>query len=315
VSVDGEYGAVTYKWTFTNGTVKTTATTTVPYVTTTPTHTNFTIDVVAVDAVGDAASSGLTLVLPENNPVKYRALLIGNTYPGTINDLPGPDNDVAALKKTLSMWTGTPYTVTTRINVTASGIRSAITSAFSGADSNDVSLFFYSGHGTSAGDLCGTSNTYISVSQLRDYLDTVPGTKIVLLDCCYSGAHINKADADASASAFNNAVIAAFSARPKANLATSGYAVITACSKTQTSSSLSYDGDYWFGAFTYSVCLGSGYNMRTGRTGTIWADANSDKKITLYECYYDTVDTVKNVLGCDQNTQYYGTSSFVLWSK
>ena len=37
-------------------------------------------------------------------------------------------------------------------------------------------------------------NTYISVAELRSCLDNVAGTKIVLLDCCYSGMCIDKVE-------------------------------------------------------------------------------------------------------------------------
>ena len=110
-------------------------------------------------------------------------------------------------------------------------------------------------------------------------------------------------------------MISAFSKQTKANLAANGYIVLTASSKTQMSDSLSYDGEFWFGAFTYGVCYGSGYNMVSGSTTTRWADTNSDGKITLSECYQRAVKVVKEDFGCDQNIQYYGTSSFVLWSK
>lgn len=315
VTVSEVYGDVTYNWTITNGTEVSETTTTEPTVTATPTHEDFSITVEVTDAIGDTASATATYSLAFDESVAYRALLIGNTYPGEYSALDGPDNDAYAMRKMLAMWPRTAYNSTVRINVTTNDMISSISSAFAAADSNDVSLFFYSGHGTPDGSLCGTSNTFLSVGELRDCLDRIPGTKIVMLDCCYSGAHINKGE-EASASDFNNAVIRAFSAMPKGDLATNGYIVLTASSKDQESSSLSYVGsDFWFGAFTYGVCLGSGYDMVDDIACTAWADSNSDNKITLYECYTDTVDTVKNVLGCDQNTQYYGSSDFVLWSK
>lgn len=315
VDVMGAYGDVTFNWTFTNGTTVTRATTTEPTVVTTPTHDDFAIEVVVTDALGDTATASVKYSLAFDESVTYRALLVGNTYPGEYSALDGPDNDAYAMKKMLAMWPRTPYSSNVQINVTTNSIISSIASTFAGADSNDVSLFFYSGHGTPEGSLCGISSTYLSVSELRECLDRIPGTKIVMLDCCYSGAHINKGDAP-SAADFNRAVIRAFSSQSKGNLATDGYIVLTASSKDQTSSSLGYVGsDFWFGAFTYGVCYGSGYDMVEDETCTAWADANSDAQISLSECYHDAMDTVKNTLGREQDIQYFGDSDYILWRK
>jgi len=298
--------------------------------------------VTATDSLGDFDSWYVPFEITGSaaNAVTYRALLIGNTYPDTANELPGPDNDIAAMRNMLNMYDGSDYQVTSYQNLSATGIKTAISSALGDADSNDVSLFYYSGHGASDGSLCGIGSgyygiTYVTVNDLRNALDQIPGTKIVLLDSCYSGAHINKStgkpETESSPASFTSAVINAFgsapkarnavistepalSEKPRANLATAGYVVMTACSQYQTSSSLGNSNGFWFGAFTYGVCLGSGYVMTTGSTnGTVWADANDDGAITLGECYTDTVDTVMNVLDCDQSTKYYGDTSFILW--
>ena len=117
----------------------------------------------------------------------YRALLVGNTYPGESCALPGPDHDVKAMQTMLKSMKGTPYIVTPSINRNATGIQAAIASAFADAQPGDISLFYYSGHGTPQGALVGTGGTYLSVYGLRAALEKIPGTKIVLLDCCHSG--------------------------------------------------------------------------------------------------------------------------------
>lgn len=316
-AVEGAYGDTTYTWTLTEDGAIRTLTTTEPKLTTTVNaEATLTIALSVKDELGDTASASAEFTF--DNPVTYRALLVGNTYPGELSELPGPDNDVYAMGKMLSLYSGTDYKVTKKINVSASTIKSSITSVLGGADANDVSIFYYSGHGTSYGDLCGVGSTYVSVDELREWLDTVPGTKIVLLDCCYSGMHIDK---DASGSAFNRAVVNAFSWRSKDNLATDGYIVMTACNKKQTSASLGVrlddDSVIWFGAFTHALCYGSGYELIEGVTCTAWADAsgNNDGKITLGEAYYNVVDTITNIWEVSQATQYFGSTSFVLWSK
>lgn len=261
---------------------------------------------------------------PDPALVMHRALLIGNTYPDRQEELLGPDNDLAGMTAMLRRQSGTPFSVTSRLNVTADDVREAIASTFAGADSNDVSLFYYSGHGAnsvnadSLGALCCLENTYVNVNELRAWLDTVPGKKIVLLDSCYSGNHIGKSRSGADSfdpDQFNDSVIAAFSARTRANLAGSSYYVITACSKNQNSYSIgsSYT-NFWYGLFTYGVTKGSGFDMLKQADCSWYADTNGDEDITLGEVYNYVLDTVKR-LGYEQASQYYGDTAAVLWEK
>ena len=147
----------------------------------------------------------------------------------------------------------------------------------------------------------------------------IPGTKIVILDCCYSGMMIGKSNDAASPAAFNSAVISAFSSFNKDdNLASNGYIVLTACSKNQVSASLS-DGVTSFGAFTYGLCYGSGYDEWNQQwLGSLPADTNGDGQITLAEAYSKAVERVnwlKTMVAMEQVAQYYGDTSFVLWSE
>ncbi|MBR3796500.1 MAG: leucine-rich repeat protein [Clostridia bacterium] len=261
---------------------------------------------------------------PDSGAVTYRALLIGNTYPDTQMELLGPDNDIAGMKAMLARQSGTPFSVTSRLNVTANEVMHAITSAFSGADSNDVSMLYYSGHGANStsvdglGALCCIDDTFVTVNALRTWLDTVPGKKIVLLDSCYSGNYINKSRSGTGAfdaERFNDSVIAAFSAKTRANLESSGYYVITACSKDQNSYSLgSASTNFWYGLFTYGVTKGSGFDMLRQTECSWYADSNGDEAITLEEAYGYVVSTVRG-LGYEQAAQYYGETDAVLWKK
>ena len=213
----------------------------------------------------------------------YRALIVGNTYPNEDNYLPGCDNDAEAMKAMLSRMTGTPYAVTVKENLTDSGMINAIASTFADAQSNDVSLFYFSGHGANTpetnfhGALVGTLHTYLSVARLKEALDQIPGKKVVIIDSCHSGQMIGKSEGYSAESAFNSEVISIFAsggtveravttdpaiaetdgenevftsepsviARADNNLANSGYYVITAAHSTErsVSSGLDNNGD------------------------------------------------------------------------
>ncbi len=254
----------------------------------------------------------------------YRAVLVGNTYPGEgDNELSGCDNDVYAMRSMLSAMEGSNYEVTSLLNQTASGIQAAIRSAFADATEDDISLFYYSGHGTNNGWIVGTKNTFLSPLQLRTTLDQIPGEKIILLDCCYSGAFIGKSMGQATPNAFNSAVLQAFAnskSRSADNLNASGYHVLTACSKSQLSNSLTGDGYHWWGAFTYALCWGSGYDeIEQEYLDDIASDFDQNGQITLAEGH-DTVLVVVDQFmqehpSIEQDVQYAGDPNFVLWSK
>ena len=280
--------------------------------------------------------------------VVYRALLIGNTYPGTTDELPGPDNDVQGMKKMLGRQTKTKYDVTVRENLSASGMESAIYDAFEYADANDVSLFYFSGHGTSSGSLLGVGGSSVSVDDLRSYLDKVPGTKIVLLDSCYSGAYVNRSAYSRSAApaveavsaddldSFNDAVISTFSSPAKrsayarGNLRSNGYYVMTACRKDQQSYSHPFWNEdeseeelFYCGAFTYALCKGSGWDMEFEENCNFFADTNraegdSNGKIDFFEAYRYAYSIALDLTLGSQSAQYYCGDDFdnqyVLWS-
>lgn len=250
--------------------------------------------------------------------VVYRALLMANTYPGTTDELYAPDDDMMAMMKMLSRQVGTPYDITTKMNQTASQMLNSVNSVFGDADENDISLFYYSGHGTSSGELCGIGSSYVTISQLKASLDAIPGKKIILLDCCYSGKYIGRSLG--SESAFNNAVISAFSVKARSNLATNNYIVLTACSQTETSYEFSDPATgNGYGFFTCGIAQGSGYDPILSANCDMYADQNADNngRITLDEAYTyasDVVNGFAESAGVTQNIQYYGETDTVVWA-
>lgn len=130
----------------------------------------------------------VTKAAKERDPVTYRALLIGNRdyVSGTLN---GPDTDARAMNALLAN-TSPAYIRTLKLNRDANEILSDIRTVFASADSNDVSLFYYSGHADSYGALGGVDGSMLSPSRLAAVLKSVPGRVIVILDCCYSGTLI-----------------------------------------------------------------------------------------------------------------------------
>jgi hypothetical protein len=220
-------------------------------------------------------------------------------------DLPGPPFDVNRVCNTLSKCRfGTSNTSFSKIwystdwSATKSNILQEIANVFSEADYNDVSYFYFSGHGiwkNNISYLCPTEvnylspmSTYISVDELEAALSAIPGTKVVFLDSCYSGGFIGKAMDEIITSkeklaSFNNDVINIFSlAESKRLLTTNEYRVLTSCHYYQQCMGLSptTPGDFEpFGVFTMALCEGCGYS------GSYPADTNLDNVVSLQEAY------------------------------
>jgi hypothetical protein len=133
------------------------------------------------------------------NEVVYRALCVGvgDYILGNDNDLNAPVYDVDRIRQILQQCRfGTLNTTFSNIvylkdwQATKSNILQSISSTFSGADSNDISYFYFSGHGSMLGntsyicpaDITSFADSAISVDELEAALSTIPGTKVVFLD-------------------------------------------------------------------------------------------------------------------------------------
>ncbi len=167
--------------------------------------------------MGRKAVRGLTLVLlvggllaggPKDtgNPdVRYFALVVGiaDYEDNNIPDLNFTDDDANSMEFTL--WSEFPnwdnYYITTYINTAATkgAIQSKLYQLASLADTNDVVLFYFSGHGSKNQNnefilpydaVQDTFSTYISDLELQQWLSNIGAKKIVILDACFSGGMV-----------------------------------------------------------------------------------------------------------------------------
>ena len=234
-----------------------------------------------------------------HNPVVYRALLIGiNDYWYIGPDLGCCDVDVnymeSALDNSSFGSSGTQfttiYTMKDSSSPTRQNIFNKISSVLGAADDNDVSYFYFSGHGGTDGStyyLCpidSSTSTWandISVNELESHLNAINGTKVVLLDSCNSGGFINKGVVKEEVTIddlvqFNNYVIDVFSRNTSKYLNHSPYQVLTACSKDTYSYQDCSDPGLSFFTWAFEAGCGSHFS----------ADINHNSQITLYEAYW-----------------------------
>lgn len=227
----------------------------------------------------------------------YRALLIGNTYTGESNELPGCDNDVDGVRTMLGRMTATPYSVTVKKNIRAEEILSSISSTFGNASYNDVSLFYYSGHGANSlgadgnptsyhAALVGTFQTYVSIARLKTELDKIPGKKVIIIDACHSGQFIARDGTmtQVSSSAFNSQVVNLFANDDQLSGDISRTAVVLAADGSELLSEeapefIDRAGETNFAKSGYYVITACRSEEKSVSTGY---DSNGDGKIDRY---------------------------------
>lgn len=227
----------------------------------------------------------------------YRALLIGNTYTGESNELPGCENDVDGMRTMLGRMTATPYSVTVKKNIRAEEILSSISSTFGNASYNDVSLFYYSGHGANSvgadgnptsyhAALVGTFQTYVSIARLKTELDKIPGKKVIIIDACHSGQFIARdgTATQVSSSAFNSQVVNLFANDDQLSGNVSRTAVVLAADGSELLSEeapafIDRADDANFAKSGYYVITACRSEEKSVSTGY---DSNGDGKIDRY---------------------------------
>lgn len=235
--------------------------------------------------------SGCGVVPPIQNEITYRALLIGaGDYDGCNNDLSAPPYAVDSMEELFSRcYDLEVLTILKDKDATRENILNEIWYTFKDAEENDVSIFYWAGHGQSKYNtfqLCPVdflTNGRISVTELEYWLDKISGTKIVILDACHSGGFIGK--------------------NISKSLNKQGYQVLTSCMGEQVCYQMpgtSFDDPYMI--FTRGIIEGC--------EETYLADIDNDGTITITEAYNFAVDwIVNNFFHGKQDAQIYPEGS------
>ena len=230
-----------------------------------------------------------------NAETKYRALIIGNSYSGMPGfALSGPVNDTAAVSAAAVSFAGTPYDVTVMNDISADSILESIRLSFGQATENDVSFFYFSGHGINSdeegqqGALLGNDGeSSVTACQLRSALDSIPGRKIIIIETCYSGVFATgNTEADPTESeddCFAGSFLRDFSDQSPNTGIYSRYFIITSSAADELSYETKTQDNKTMGAFTYHLVTGlSGGN---GNGPSMPADINGNGAVTLQELY------------------------------
>lgn len=142
---------------------------------------------------------------------KVRFFGIANSWYKYIQPLDSPRYDLDMMMESVysqARFQGKTVKRYRKHDLTGNGIRTTLKKMATGygIKETDVTIFYYSGHGLADvngspynGALCGVDSRpgagvkpYVTVDEVRKYLDKVPGTVIVILDSCLSGQFIER---------------------------------------------------------------------------------------------------------------------------
>lgn len=239
-------------------------------------------------AAANTKVSASCLIKVEDGPTQgtvYRLYTVGNAVYDGYDDLPAAlaDQKLIAGAFAYAREAGMQAAPSVnRQNLTGDQLKAFMNAmAESGADEDDVTVFFYSGHGyDKTGALVGSDRARVEVSQVRAYLDRVPGTVILMLDSCFSGQYATGKSAVAPED-FNRKVIDAFAGGATVKAADGGkYKVLTACAADQES----WCGSF-YSFFSYLAAQGLGCQWPQYTQGKLLADENGNQAVTLDELY------------------------------
>ena len=233
---------------------------------------------------------------------KYRALLVGEqSYPFSENPVRnGSETSVSALRSLLesARFEDAAYAVHTHSDLSRAELIAEIRSTFADATEQDLSLLYVTCHGSYSGGMSFlelSDGSSLSARDLERELREIPGTVVVLIDCCGSGGAIGAASDGAD---FARGVTGAFSG---AAIRGSKYKVLASAGLDQDSFRVAFNEDAQSGematVFVRALCDGAGWNLDQNVKGTMGADRNFDGEVTLNELHLYMTGRVNWYLG------------------
>lgn len=256
--------------------------------------------VVTVTTEEGAYEDALTVTVKEPEPV-YRALTVGIATYDNERERTGCINTTQGMADALSR-SGEGYLTDMRLDLTRSELFNAIRETFKGAAENDISLFYINCHG---GMTAGTAwlemryGSKVTAMELERALRQIPGTVIVIIDCCQSGAFL---EGSAGESLFATKMISQFTGESagKSAFASSKYKLLVSSSASQNSyrmaSSSPATEQNMSTVFARSLTEGLGWNLIKDKKGTMKADIDNNRQISLHEAWLYTMKRTMSYL-------------------
>lgn len=229
----------------------------------------------------------------EEAPPRYRALMISEqSYLADVNTVRvGAVNTAYNLESLFSMasYEGEKCAVTVEVDLTAQEALDAIANTFAGAVEKDISILYISCHGYYVNGMTMlqfVDGSEIAACDLEAALRKIPGTVVIIADCCDSGGLIGTY---ADMADISGGIITAFAGEGAA-FSSSKYKVLASAAVGQDSYRLGYslDSSEAITVFAWALCDALGWDVDDQYRGPLSADADYDGKITLWEAYLYT---------------------------
>ena len=239
-------------------------------------------------ADGAIADSARLIVTPAER--KYRALLIGEqNYPFSENTRrTGSENSVNAIRNLLETvdFDGTGFEVSTAADLSRAELIAGIRSCFADAGEQDISLLYITSHGSYEGGMSFlelSDGSTLSARDLERELRGIPGTIVVMIDCCGSGGAIGAASDSLE---FARGITGAFSG---AAIRGSKFKVLCSAGLDEDSFRIAFNENAASGVmatvFARALCDGAGWSIDRDMRKAMSADLNYDGAITLDELW------------------------------
>jgi len=144
---------------------------------------------------------------PEPNKVAYRAFFVGVGKHENGWTLPSPAENTNRLEDLFIQCKFGEEEIgfeiiekLTNYDATKENVLNGILSVFAESDNDDISYFYYMGHGGVIDDIPiitptdynSTLETAITVHELEEHLNMISGTKVIFLETCHAGNFIDK---------------------------------------------------------------------------------------------------------------------------
>ncbi|MGI6172715.1 MAG: Ig-like domain-containing protein [Christensenellales bacterium] len=214
----------------------------------------------------------------------YRALLIGvdsystDALSGCITDANRVSGMLQATNEAGASYS--PENITVRTNLTSTEIQTVLNDlASAGADADDVTFFYFAGHGflnngTDAG-IVGNDGKSVALSIVKKFLDEVDGSKIVAIDARYLDRLLNESSPETTLTEYNNLVCSTF--------ADDNYYVVASATRASDAQAAFATMAEPCGMTTVYLTEACGYDYMEQRPIALAADANGNGATTLPE--------------------------------
>lgn len=207
-------------------------------------------------------------------------------------------------------------------NLTKASFITAMSNAFQNAKGLDICYLYCASHGGTSGlALFSGSTRILTPTFLREQIDLYKGTFVVFVSGCHTGTYISSEDGSGESvyvedefdtEAFVKELTDTDSLFVAESDLRDGSRIKILCSSRKDELSYSTDRlatNYW--------CLGSGYDFHNAVFTTLYADDNSDNRVSLEELYIYSHDEILDDLsqiGIEQNVvRYPYEDSFVIF--